>query len=76
MPYSFSVGYIHPEIKMTYFIMNHILFPKQGNFGLLSHVDVEIIWLIEKKAKVNWAQTVINYMIENKAKWTHLPYGI
>lgn len=68
IPYPFTSGYVHPKNQMTHYIMNHTFFPRQGNFSLLTQVDVEIIWLIENKFKVNWEKHVIEYMIESKSK--------
>lgn len=68
IPYPFTVGYIHCEIRMTHDVMNHILFPRKGNLSLFTQVDVETIWFIENKVKVNWAHQVIEYMLERKNK--------
>lgn len=64
--YLFTAGYIHSESRMTQYVINHILFPIKSNFNLITQVDVEVIWLVKKKVKVNWAQQVVDYMMDNK----------
>lgn len=59
---------------MTHYVMNHILFSRKGKLGLLTQVDVQTIWFIENKVKINYAHQVIDYMIEIKEKGSHLPY--
>ncbi|KAL5081100.1 hypothetical protein RYX36_009521 [Vicia faba] len=66
IPYSFVVGYIHPGSRITRYVINHIFFSRRDNFDLLTKVDVETIWLIENKVKINWVQHAIGHMIENK----------
>ncbi|KAL5062502.1 hypothetical protein RYX36_024239, partial [Vicia faba] len=53
IPYPFTVGYIHPENYMTHYVINYILFPRKRNFDLITKVDMEAIWLMENKVKVN-----------------------
>ncbi|KAL5076511.1 hypothetical protein RYX36_015495, partial [Vicia faba] len=51
IPYSFNDGYINPKSRLNHFVINHIMFPRRGNFSLLTQLDVETIWLIENKVK-------------------------
>lgn len=53
IPYLFTAGYIHLESRMIHYVMNHILFPRKGNFSLLTQVYVKTIWMIEYKIKIN-----------------------
>lgn len=47
----------------------------RGKFSLLTQLDVETIWLIKNKVKVNQTQQVNDYMVESKKEDAHLPYG-
>lgn len=49
-------------------------FSRKSNFSLLTQVDVETIWLIGNKVKVNWTQQVIDYMIESMKHDAYLLY--
>lgn len=49
IPYPFTARYILPESRMNDRVMTYILFLRQGNFGLLTQIDLEIVCLIEKK---------------------------
>lgn len=45
---------------MIYYMTNHILFLRKRNFGLITQFDVEVVWMIENKVKVNWANNPIH----------------
>lgn len=68
---SFTYGYIYTNGRM---IQNNIFFSRKSKFGLITQVDVESIWIIEKKIKLNWANQVTKYMIGSKNKELCLSY--
>lgn len=49
---------------MIQYMANHIFFPRKSNFGLISQFDVENVWVIERKIKVNGARKkkYVNHM--------------
>lgn len=73
--YHFTIVSIHPERCITLYVINHILLPRKSNFSLITQHDMETIWLIENKDKINWAQQGTNYMLEIKKEYSCLPYG-
>lgn len=69
-----TVGYIHPNSVMFHYMKTHIIFPRKRNFGLITQVDVKVIWVIENEIKVNWEDQVIKYMTRNKKNEVFLGY--
>lgn len=59
---------------MTHYVTNHILFPRRRNFSLLTQPDVETIWLIENKVKLNCAKQVIDSMMKNKKEEAYFSF--
>lgn len=53
IPNTFTIEYILPNSRIIHYMTNHILFPRKSNFGLLIQFDVEVVWIIENKIKVN-----------------------
>lgn len=68
IPNPFTIGYIFLDSRMIHYMTNHVIFPRKGNFGLITQFDVEVVWVIKNKIKVNMENELIKYMMEARKK--------
>lgn len=59
---------------LHYFIANIVL-PKHSNHSQISDMDLQIIYAIKNRIKVNWADLIMFYMLHRKGLHSGLPYG-
>lgn len=73
--FTFTIGYMHPNICLVYYVENHILFLRKSNSNCLTRYDVATIWMIANKIETNGASFVIQHILGIKRKVIFLPYG-
>lgn len=66
IPNPFIVGCIRRDSCMIHYMINHVLFLRKSNFSLITQFDVEVVWAIENKIKVNWEKKIIQYTLGTK----------
>jgi len=63
---NFSVMQLKCDDKILHWIIAKVIICKQDNFGRIDNFDLQVMWLIKNRIKVNWPLFLSNRMITYK----------
>lgn len=52
------IGYLKKDSSILHWIISHILCPKKGGYYRISHTEVHLIYILQKKVRINWPHTL------------------
>lgn len=61
--------------RMLHYLIAYIFLPKHSNHSQISDVDMQLIFAIKNRIKVNWAYVIMHYMRHQRNLRGSLPYG-
>src|SRR3954464_6096929 len=61
--------------RMLHYLIAYILLPKHSNHSQISDIDMQLIFAIKNRIKVNWAYVVMHYMLHQRNLRGSLPYA-
>ena len=70
------MGQLTVSSRILFYVMTHILFPRQHNHSRVAEGDIPIVWAVRHAIPVNWRNYICTLMYKAKQKSTApLPYA-
>lgn len=61
--------------RMLHYIIYYVLVPKDSNHSQISELEMQIIFPIKNKIRINWILTMMYHLRQHMSLSTRLPYG-
>lgn len=61
--------------RMLHYVICYVLIPKDSNHSQISDLEMQIMFAIKNKIKINWILTMMYHLRQQISLSTRLPYG-
>ncbi|KAI5383956.1 hypothetical protein KIW84_071081 [Lathyrus oleraceus] len=60
---------------MLHYVICHVLLPKDSNLSQINDLEMQVMFAVKNKIKVNWLPTMLYHLKQQLTLKTRLPYG-
>ncbi|KAF1864928.1 hypothetical protein Lal_00031894 [Lupinus albus] len=71
-----STGYLTLEDRLIHYFLSYVILPKFSNHSQISDIELQLMYAIKFKIKINWTKMIMNQMWHVRGSQSPLPYAI
>lgn len=61
--------------RMLHYVICHVLLPKDSNLSQINDLEMQVLFAVKNKIRVNWLPTMLYHLRQQLSLKTRLPYG-